>query len=115
MPIYDAKNNPIYNCPNCAAPIGYSDKCPYCGTVLRWMPFLSIDTIYLNAQPVDTTALIDPYMIEKGYVTDDRIFADLAQQMTRELAKHMEFRKEDYDYRSGRVRYRARLWVADKK
>ena len=22
----------IYNCPNCAAPIGYSRKCAYCGT-----------------------------------------------------------------------------------
>ena len=27
-----------YNCPNCGAPIGYSEVCQYCGTRLRWIP-----------------------------------------------------------------------------
>ena len=26
------------NCPNCAAPIGYSEVCPYCGTAINWIP-----------------------------------------------------------------------------
>lgn len=29
----------MYNCPNCAAPIGYHEVCPYCGTALDWVPF----------------------------------------------------------------------------
>ena len=37
-----------YNCPNCGAPIGYSDKCEYCGTVLRWTPMISIEYIPKN-------------------------------------------------------------------
>lgn len=28
----------MYNCPNCAAPIGYHEVCPYCGTALDWTP-----------------------------------------------------------------------------
>lgn len=31
-----------YNCPNCGAPIGYSDKCEYCGTALNWIPMKHI-------------------------------------------------------------------------
>ena len=30
----------MYNCPNCAAPIGYHEVCPYCGTALDWVPFV---------------------------------------------------------------------------
>ena len=26
----------LYNCPNCGAPIGLFEVCPYCGTLLRW-------------------------------------------------------------------------------
>lgn len=32
----------MYNCPNCAAPIGYHEVCPYCGTALYWMPTVSM-------------------------------------------------------------------------
>ena len=115
MPILDAYNKPIYNCPNCAAPIGYSDRCPYCGTVLRWQPFLALETVYLNAQPVESCAMIEPWELEKGLITEPRIFARLAENMTQELAKHMEFKKLEYDFRTGRIPYIARLWVADKK
>lgn len=43
----DRNGKKIYNCPNCAAPIGYSDKCEYCGTLLRWIPFdeMKIETV----------------------------------------------------------------------
>ena len=30
----------MYNCPNCAAPIGYHEVCAYCGTALNWVPFV---------------------------------------------------------------------------
>ena len=29
-----------YNCPNCGAPIGYQDKCDYCGTMIEWRPYV---------------------------------------------------------------------------
>lgn len=29
-----------YNCPNCGAPIGYMDKCDYCGTRIEWRPYV---------------------------------------------------------------------------
>lgn len=28
-----------YNCPNCGAPIGYQDRCEYCGTRIEWRPY----------------------------------------------------------------------------
>ena len=31
-----------YNCPNCGAPIGYSEICQYCGTRLNWIPFTGV-------------------------------------------------------------------------
>ena len=32
----------MYNCPNCAAPIGYHKVCPYCGTALHWTPTVNM-------------------------------------------------------------------------
>lgn len=32
----------MYNCPNCAAPIGYHEVCPYCGTALHWTPTVNV-------------------------------------------------------------------------
>ena len=29
-----------YNCPNCGAPIGYTEKCDYCGTRIEWRPYV---------------------------------------------------------------------------
>ena len=37
-----------FNCPNCGAPIGYSERCEYCGTVLRWMPMTCIEYVPLH-------------------------------------------------------------------
>lgn len=31
-----------YNCPNCGAPIGYTEICQYCGTRLNWIPFTAV-------------------------------------------------------------------------
>lgn len=32
----------MYNCPNCSAPIGYNEVCPYCGTALDWVPTVNM-------------------------------------------------------------------------
>lgn len=57
----DRNGKKIYNCPNCAAPIGYSPKCEYCGTVLRWMPFeeMKIETVYVNTDKLVAQTAID--------------------------------------------------------
>lgn len=51
----------IYNCPNCAAPIGYSNKCEYCGTLLRWIPVdeMKIETVYVNTDKLVAQTNID--------------------------------------------------------
>ena len=38
MKVQEAPKKTKYNCPNCAAPIGYHEVCPYCGTALDWVP-----------------------------------------------------------------------------
>ena len=57
----DRYGKKLYNCPNCAAPIGYSPKCEYCGTVLRWMPFeeMKIETVYVNTEKLVAQTAID--------------------------------------------------------
>lgn len=57
----DRNGKKIYNCPNCAAPIGYSNKCEYCGTLLRWIPFdeMKIETVYVNTDKLVAQTAID--------------------------------------------------------
>lgn len=62
----------IYNCPNCAAPIGYGPKCEYCGTVLRWEPFdeMKIETVYVNTDKLVAQTVIDRRDLELPRMKD---------------------------------------------
>ena len=41
------------NCPNCGAPIGLDPICPYCGTRLQWVPFVT-ERIVIEQPKVQT-------------------------------------------------------------
>lgn len=98
----------IYNCPNCAAPIGYGPKCEYCGTLLRWEPF-DVKKVYVNVRPLAADVFVDNDLLQYEAIRRDvpnRLCAQLAQ----ELPKIWELREEDDPYRNGK-RYRAVIYV----
>lgn len=90
----------MYNCPNCGAPIGYSPKCEYCGTVLRWLPFES-KTINLVVYPKDVIKVmsairVDPYEIRNLHMTEGQLRRQLAYEMVDHISspEFMEIRRE---------------------
>lgn len=68
----DRNGKKIYNCPNCAAPIGYGDKCEYCGTLLHWIPFdeMKIETVYVNTDKLVAQTAIDRRDLELPRMKD---------------------------------------------
>lgn len=64
------------NCPNCGAPLGLSDKCPYCGT---WFADFTIDRdkpFYIKIR-VGNVTVIDKVMLTEASVetTGNPIYA----------------------------------------
>ena len=68
----DRYGKKLYNCPNCAAPIGYGPKCEYCGTVLRWIPFeeMKIETVYVNTGKLVAQTSVDRRDLELPHMKD---------------------------------------------
>ena len=83
-----------YNCPNCGAPIGYSNRCQYCGTVLDWTPHIA-GTIVYTSLPVDqlVAEVCIPEIVAKDFEEDFLIDA-LAKQFLPQVKERMEIRTE---------------------
>lgn len=104
----DRNGKKIYNCPNCAAPIGYGPKCEYCGTVLRWEPF-DVKKVYVNVRPLAADVFMDNDLLQYEHVrryVEDR----LCEQIARALPAIWELREENDPIRNGK-RYRAVIYV----
>lgn len=103
----------IYNCPNCAAPIGYGPKCEYCGTVLRWEPFDQIKKVYVNVKPLAADIFINNELLTYDFVRQD-IQDKLSRELAQALPEIWELREYDDPYRNGK-RYRAVVYVGRKE
>lgn len=89
----------IYNCPNCGAPVGYQNRCHYCGTYFKWR----VTTIEF------VPAVFDECKIEAGASIDDEYLKDenigneivkrLAMQFAKELPKYWDLREEHDPFR----------------
>ena len=106
----------IYNCPNCAAPIGKDDICPYCGTRLRWIPFVEreIKTVYMNVQKVGVEQRVRRDLSE--FMSPDQINEMTERDMAMKFAEFMPkiWRVEKFDDCPGReMIYRAHIWVGE--
>ena len=99
----------LYNCPNCAAPIGYSERCPYCGTMLYWRPsIVEIKTTPLRSCKLRARARIDEFALK--HVGEEVVYRQLVEQLEPEIVKAMTVKK-DYDPKDMEVIYQADLVV----
>lgn len=83
-----------YNCPNCGAPIGHSDKCEYCGTLLRWIPITYMEFIpkSLHVQQAEAAAEWDREKGELDREVLDRLSNKLANFIINEDAYTLSFK-----------------------
>lgn len=109
----DRNGKKIYNCPNCAAPIGYSPKCEYCGTVLRWIPTCEIKTVYVNVNKIVAhVAVPSPILEAKG--AEDFVLARLKSQLAERLPEIWTVKAEKDLHRDETV-YRAEILIGTKE
>jgi hypothetical protein len=106
-----AKDREKYNCPNCGAPIGYTERCPYCLTVLEWRPtVIKFIPERFDEHKIEARLRVDDYSLqEKGLM--NYITATLAEQISKELPKYWALDKAD-DPLKGETIFRAvlRVW-----
>ena len=83
-----------YNCPNCGAPIGYSPKCEYCGTVFEWIP-CPVTMVKQIVFPPDVVKVqsalkIDRYVQERWPRSEESLRKRLGSEMV-DLISSPEF------------------------
>ena len=101
-----------YSCPNCGAPIGYGDRCAYCGTHLEWEPICAKYVLDRpNIKKLISDIRVNEEHIRMGLVTEERIKRDLIEQMVEPLTECAVF-YQDYDFITQSMRYKAILRVA---
>ncbi len=102
-----------YNCPNCGAPIGYTERCAYCGTVLNWIPTVHVvyETAVYTKRVLQAQACVPVEDVE--HIGEVNILARMAREMATQLPKVWELRCDDDPFTRERV-YRARLSVNER-
>jgi hypothetical protein len=104
-----------YNCPNCGAPIGFTDKCDYCGTRIEWRPYVIHLAPRLYYHKVYDASVIGT--VKKGIMGTENAFAmkmaynELFQRLARQIQKNVKVAEED---RGDAVFLRASISYADK-
>lgn len=113
----------ITNCPNCGAPLGYSSKCEYCGTIVeRDTAYRPIE--YVEVRPgmrkleMKAMCMLDPGLNEsvQAPMIAARLKADMVHKPAEQLAEAVKFTiRQDYSpYQDCPVVLaRGELWVAD--
>lgn len=76
-----------YNCPNCGAPIGYSEFCSYCGTRLDWMPFTSVKVEICPKKIVTLKAVVEVPFSAKEYLDPVEYNRMVMRQLVDKLAE----------------------------
>lgn len=104
-----------YNCPNCGAPIGYQDRCEYCGTRIEWRPYeihLAPKLYYHKTHEASAVG-----MVKKGALgTENPIAMELAYRelfgrLANQMRQNVRVAEED---RGDAVFLRASISYADK-
>lgn len=112
-----------YNCPNCGAPIGYSDKCEYCGTLLRWTPMISIEYIPKNLHVrqmavVTKISELDEELIREVGVArgGDWLIRELGKRLAEGIISEKAFKLDhSYDFRENASVLRMSTYVGVEK
>ena len=83
----------MYNCPNCAAPIGYHEVCPYCGTALDWVPTVHM-TLKVEKRNIRKCVAVFMENI-RDYMLDEYIDGILKEQLGQAASEVWERKTEE--------------------
>ena len=81
-----------YNCPNCGAPIGFTDKCEYCGTRIEWRPYVIhlAPKLYYHNKTHEASAVSDlPRDMAKHEPMREMVRSRLGEKIGEQIAKHL--------------------------
>ena len=88
-----------YNCPNCGAPIGYSDTCQYCGTRLNWIPFTSVkvEICPKTIVPLETKMIVydEAKMVLSPQNYESMVYNQLSRKIAEGIPEFMDIRSID--------------------
>lgn len=89
-----------YNCPNCGAPIGFTEKCEYCGTRIEWRPYvihLAPQLYYHKTHEASAVGTL-PRDMAKHEPMREMVRARLGEKIGEQIAKHLVMvEREDND------------------
>ena len=104
-----------YNCPNCSAPIGMNEICPYCGTRLGWVPYIA--PVEIKIAPMKLNRLVVKGFVPwetKRYLPPEEANKIVLEQMAMEFAKDLPKywnTKTCEDIRRAETQIQAELYV----
>lgn len=105
-----------YNCPNCGAPIGFTDKCEYCGTRIEWRPYVIHLAPQLYYHKTHEASAAGTFMrdMAKNETMLESVKASLCKKIGDQIAKHIVVveRKDNGPYPY--TEFRADIVWADK-
>ena len=89
-----------YNCPNCGAPIGRDEICPYCGTKVQWVPVQTIEFVPINLgfRHVRAECAVHDYEMEwisPGFL-ENRLVDQLAELIVKDKAYELSVVKDPF-------------------
>lgn len=96
-----------YNCPNCGAPIGYTERCPYCLTVLNWRPTLiEFVPASFDEHKIEARVEIDEIYTNERNIQAKKNMALVVERLAMQLAKELP---EYWDLREGHDPFRQKM------
>ena len=104
-----------YNCPNCGAPIGFAEKCEYCGTRIEWRPYVIHLAPQLYYHKTHDASVIR--MVKKGALGTENLIAmelahrELFERLANQMRQNVRVVEED---RGDAVFLSASISYADK-
>lgn len=104
-----------YNCPNCGAPIGYAEICPYCKTRLNWTPTVEIlytPTRYSQSK-IEARAKVYLEDLRNG-LKEGTVLESLRRQLAEQIPNIWEVRTAE-DHIADSVTYFARILAYKKQ
>ena len=102
-----------YNCPNCSAPIGYTEICQYCGTRLKWQPYeyhVKVVTDYIKWERVEASAQVENAIPPE--IQDKVAFKILVERLAEGVARRVQIYKQRNPVIDS-TDYKARVIFAD--
>ena len=105
-----------YNCPNCGAPIGYTDKCEYCGTRIEWRPYVIhlAPKLYYHKTYEASAVCAIPKEMAKHDPMREMVLAGLGEKIGDQITKHLTMVEREDNSCGPYTEFRADIVWSDK-